>query len=56
MKNNIIDAMSVLFCFILFAVSMFSLEQSVLFVLLGITGLSGVWYFVFRMVNRVVAN
>ncbi|QHA90874.1 hypothetical protein [Bacillus sp. N1-1] len=54
--NTIQNIVGVIFCFILFAVSMFYAEQNAFFILFGIAGLSGVSYFVFRMVKIALEN
>jgi hypothetical protein len=54
--NTIQNIVGVIFCLILFAVSMFYVEQNVFFTLFGIAALSGVSYFVFRMVKSALEN
>lgn len=54
--NTIQNIVGAIFCFILFAVSMFYVEQNAFFTLFGIAGISGVSYFVFRMVKSALEN
>ncbi|UJL46243.1 hypothetical protein KFZ58_18105 [Virgibacillus sp. NKC19-16] len=55
-KNIILSTVGIIFCFILFAVSMLSVEKNDFLVLSGIMGLSGMSYFVFSMVTRALEN
>lgn len=55
-KNTILSIVGIIICFILFAASMSYVEQNAFLTLLGILGLSGVSYFVFRMVTRTLDN
>lgn len=54
--NTILSIVGTIFCYILFVVSMLYVEQNAFLTLFGIIGLSGVSYFVFRMVTKVLEN
>ena len=54
-KNILLNIVGSIFCFIMFSIGMLYAEQVPLLILLGIVGLSGFSYFVFRMVTVAVA-
>jgi len=55
-KNTILSIVGIILCFILFATSMLYVEQNAFLTLLGILGLSGMSYFVFRLVTKTLEN
>ncbi|WP_185807761.1 hypothetical protein [Lysinibacillus telephonicus] len=53
-KSNVIyNLIGAIVCFILFVISMFYSEQVSMFILLGIVGLSGFSYFIYKLVLSV---
>ncbi|WP_156177714.1 hypothetical protein [Bacillus sp. SA1-12] len=55
-KEILLNIVGSIFCFIMFSIGMLYAEQVPFLTLLGIVGLSGFSYFVFRMVTLAIAN
>lgn len=55
-KNILINIVGSISCFIMFNIGMLYAEQVPLLTLLGVVGLSGFSYFIFRMVTLSIAN
>jgi hypothetical protein len=53
-QKKLVHIAGMMLCFILFAVSVFYAEEIPLLIIAGILGLSGVWYFSYRLVSITI--
>lgn len=55
-ENTTFSMVGIILSLILFVIGMLYAEQTPLLVIVGILGLGGIWYFVFRIVMRAMKN
>ncbi|WP_377890161.1 hypothetical protein [Alkalihalobacillus sp. R86527] len=55
-KNNVLNILGILICFVLFGLSMVLVSEVPFLTMTGIIGLCGVHYFVYRLVSTQISH